>query len=47
MITRLYDDNDTYSDTIWGILTGPDIETALNIATHSKKLQIHHVLSNC
>ena len=36
-----------FTDTIWGILTGPDQETAEAIATHTEPLKIKNVLAAC
>ena len=41
-MTRRYDD-DVYTDTIWGILTGYDAANALEIAKESKPLTVHNV----
>lgn len=35
-----------FSDTIWSVLTGPDVETALKIGRYSESLFIKSVLSN-
>ncbi len=43
-LTRQYD-NDPYTDTIWGVLTGFDAGNALRIAQHSDPLTIHKVAS--
>jgi len=43
-LTRRYDD-DPYSDTLWGILTGYDAENALQIAQHRLPLTVHNVAS--
>ncbi|MDC0274369.1 hypothetical protein OAK91_06525 [Planctomycetaceae bacterium] len=43
-LTRLYD-QDPYTDTLWGILTGYDAANALKIAQHSEPLTIRKVAS--
>jgi len=43
-LTRQYDD-DPYTDTIWGILTGFDAGNALKIARNSEPLVVHKVAS--
>lgn len=43
-LTRQYDD-DPYTDTLWGILTGYDAENALQIAQHRPSLTVHNVAS--
>lgn len=43
-LTRRYDD-DPYTDTLWGILTGFDAANALEIAQHQKPLVVHKVAS--
>ncbi|NQT81702.1 hypothetical protein HQ563_01665 [bacterium] len=43
-LTRRYDD-DPYTDTIWGILTGFDADNALRIAKHDKPLIVRKVAS--
>ncbi|WP_146522708.1 hypothetical protein [Stieleria varia] len=43
-LTRRYDD-DPYTDTFWGILTGYDAANALAIARHREPLTIHKVAS--
>lgn len=43
-LTRRYDD-DPYTDTIWGILTGYDAANALRIAEHSSPLTVRKVAS--
>ncbi len=42
--TRSLDD-DPYTDTLWGILTGFDAANALSIATHAEPLRIERVTS--
>jgi zinc protease len=36
-----------FTDTIWGILTGPDLETVLEIAKYSIPLKVKNVLACC
>lgn len=43
-LTRQYDD-DPYTDTLWGILTGYDAENAVQIAQHRPSLTVHNVAS--
>lgn len=43
-LTRKYDD-DPYTDTLWGILTGYDAENALSIAKHNTPLVVRKVAS--
>ena len=38
---------DGFCSTIWGILTGSDLQCALNIAKHQAPITIERVLSNC
>lgn len=43
-LTRTYDD-DPYTDTFWGILTGYDANNALKIAQHNEPLTIRRIAS--